>query len=234
MDRTCTKCRGTFPASTEYFYKYRNKIGLMAWCIECHKSHMKQWKPSNPKVYKQKRAARQRARRAPAVLAERKARQQRLEQLQNAPTRFCMSCKTEKTKEAFVSLVRCQTCDEEENRRYVVRHWDRNLLRAARNNAKDLSVAFDLTANDIQGLWSEQNGRCFWFGILLVPSTERRGLSKPSLDRLMPELGYVRGNVVLTSWAANACRNEASTNTFQAFVQQLKSLWSTERTYTSE
>lgn len=46
------------------------------------------------------------------------------------------------------------------------------------------------------------------------------GLSdmSPSLDRLIPSKGYVKGNVVVVSWRANRLKNNASLADLRALV----------------
>lgn len=42
----------------------------------------------------------------------------------------------------------------------------------------------------------------------MAESSQRGGRSNsPSLDRLVPSIGYVRGNVAVVSWKANRAKN---------------------------
>ena len=56
----------------------------------------------------------------------------------------------------------------------------------------------------------------------MVPSIETRDPRRPSLDRLDEKIGYVRGNVVLTTTFANMGRSAYSAEKFAAFVAELK------------
>jgi hypothetical protein len=70
-------------------------------------------------------------------------------------------------------------------------------------------------------LLAEQEGKCAWTGIQL--SLEEMG--KPwsiSLDRIDCSVGYVRGNVLLTSRAANLARNQSSVEDFGVFISLVK------------
>lgn len=81
------------------------------------------------------------------------------------------------------------------------------LLRNARNRAAEYGVPFNLGARDIWPLPEY----CPMLGTAFAPP----GLggvapNSPSLDRLLPALGYVRGNVLVVSHRANRIKNDAT------------------------
>ena len=78
----------------------------------------------------------------------------------------------------------------------------RAMLRAARARAKARSLSFNLTVNDFH-----IPDKCPALGteIVLDGDPERA----PSLDRVLPQLGYVKGNVVVISNRANRIKNNA-------------------------
>jgi hypothetical protein len=68
-------------------------------------------------------------------------------------------------------------------------------------------VAPALTVDHLLDLWRKQEGRCYYSGVPLQFDPPRtRGQSTgpfhPSLDRIVPEKGYVLGNIV---WCCLAC-----------------------------
>lgn len=82
------------------------------------------------------------------------------------------------------------------------------MLGRARARAKAFGLPFDLELSDIRipthcpalGLeLTHRNGR----GAHPLPSSA-------SLDRIVPERGYVKGNVVVVSYLANTIKNQAS------------------------
>lgn len=81
------------------------------------------------------------------------------------------------------------------------------LLSAARNRAKTRGLPFTLTAADIM-----VPDVCPVFGTPLKRNLKGSGhtADSPSLDRLVPELGYVPGNVRIISLRANRIKNDAS------------------------
>lgn len=70
------------------------------------------------------------------------------------------------------------------------------MVRNARHSAKKYGVPFNLTASDIT-----IPEVCPVTGIPLMPTLGKRGggPQSPSLVRIMPELGYVAGNVQVVS-----------------------------------
>ena len=98
------------------------------------------------------------------------------------------------------------------------RMWD-----TAKRNAKKQRVAFDLQPTDVIALWPE-GGRCPITGALLAQN-DRKGpsASSPSLDRRIPELGYVVGNVSVISHLANRMKNNVTDpNIFRRMAQWLR------------
>lgn len=47
-------------------------------------------------------------------------------------------------------------------------------------------------------------------GIKLRPASGSRTNSTPSLDRIIPKKGYVRGNIIVISWRANLLKRDAT------------------------
>ena len=81
------------------------------------------------------------------------------------------------------------------------------MLKLARQRARAAGVAFDLREDDftIPKL-------CPVLGIELSHGKGRRGPtdSSPTLDRIVPSRGYVRGNVVVVSWRANRLKSDGT------------------------
>jgi hypothetical protein len=117
----------------------------------------------------------------------------------------------------------CGVC----NRRRVLR-WKRAntasyLLSQARGRAKKSGTPFNLVEADIV-----IPTHCPVLGIALeAGDTGGRHEGKdnsPSLDRLRPELGYTRGNVVVISYLANSIKHTATGDQVLAVGRWLKSM----------
>jgi hypothetical protein len=104
-------------------------------------------------------------------------------------------------------------------------------LKASAYNAK---AKWQLTPDDCQKLFDEQQGRCYFTGVPLeLEVTTKYGPSKrspgrmhttynskgltASLDRINPSLGYVRENVRLVHKVVNLMRKDRSDEDFIAW-----------------
>lgn len=83
------------------------------------------------------------------------------------------------------------------------------MLSNARHRSKTKNLPFDLVIEDLEPLLKPN---CPILGIPMRPSRGKQGPSdnSPSLDRIVPEEGYVRGNVVIISGRANRIKSDAT------------------------
>lgn len=79
------------------------------------------------------------------------------------------------------------------------------MLNAAKRKAWKLNLPFDLVKNDV--IIPEF---CPVFGLKLERGKGRSHYASPTLDRLIPSLGYVRGNVAVISMLANSMKGNAT------------------------
>ena len=89
----------------------------------------------------------------------------------------------------------------------------RVLVNTARFRAKGLSVPFGLSPADIA-----IPEVCPYLGIPLVPGEGHTHAGSPTIDRIIPALGYVKGNVQVISHKANAMKQDASPEMLRAFA----------------
>ena len=117
----------------------------------------------------------------------------------------------------------CRNCRRNTNRENKRAQWQKALLRNSRASTKDKGMEkSNITEEFILELWSRQNGKCYWFGVSMVPSSQKKSLMQPSLDRLDRSKGYVIGNVVLCTFAANFGRNENNEDEWKRFLITLQ------------
>lgn len=94
------------------------------------------------------------------------------------------------------------------------------LVNAAKRRASKRGIPFDLTPADI-----EIPERCPVLGIPMLPSSSGSGRacdSSPSLDRIIPSLGYVRGNVEVISWRANRLKGDGTLDEVERIAHWLR------------
>lgn len=97
----------------------------------------------------------------------------------------------------------------------------RDLLTGARGRAKHRHLPFDLTIEDIV-----IPAHCPALGILLeVNKGYGAAPSSPTLDRIRPELGYVRGNVVVISHKANVIKNNSTPEELMAVAKWVRTVY---------
>ena len=87
------------------------------------------------------------------------------------------------------------------------------MFMGAKHHAIKLGTPFNLSIEDI--LIPEE---CPVLGIPLVRGVGKQSDSSPSLDRLVPKLGYIRGNVCVISNKANRLNNNATLEELNAIT----------------
>lgn len=111
-----------------------------------------------------------------------------------------------------------------ENRRtYRSENAENYLLYRSRHRAKVAGIPHDIDLSDIV-----VPARCPVLGIPLMwnHGIGRRGFhpNSPSLDKIKPASGYVKGNVRVISARANLLKNDASVAELEAVLHDLKQI----------
>lgn len=88
------------------------------------------------------------------------------------------------------------------------------MIRGARLRARKAGVPFSLKREDIQ-----VPSHCPVLGIPLTRTPGRATDSTPSLDRIVPEDGYVPGNVVVVSLRANRAKADLTIEELRALTE---------------
>lgn len=102
---------------------------------------------------------------------------------------------------------------------YRLRKPEQCLLSSARNRARKKGIPFDITVEDI--IIPET---CPILGIPLTRNLGSHGgtSSSASLDKIVPELGYVKGNVQVISLLANNMKSNATKEQLLLFAEWIK------------
>ena len=99
----------------------------------------------------------------------------------------------------------------ERQSKYKKKNKEVGLCSASKVRAKQKNLPFNLTSKYIKEIWPEDN-KCPALGIDLKKG-EESGTGRrhaPSLDRIIPELGYMKGNVQIVSLLANQIMSDAT------------------------
>lgn len=118
-------------------------------------------------------------------------------------------CKTCRSEERRTEYMRQQQNDQNKRRRArdPIRFKMQTLLILARNRSRSEKVPFDLT---VDYLISLATVTCPVLGILLDFHANNLCDASPTLDKFIPALGYVRGNVSIISFRANSMKRNAT------------------------
>ncbi len=85
------------------------------------------------------------------------------------------------------------------------RHPEKWIWKRAKTRAKQKNISFNLEISDII-----IPKFCPVLGIELKPGENMKVDSSPSLDRIIPELGYVKGNIAVISLKANQLKSNGT------------------------
>lgn len=104
---------------------------------------------------------------------------------------------------------KCYQNSDKRKRAYNVPHRMKELSNSAGHRAKRKGIPHNINGDHLLGLWDSNGGKCCITGVpfdLSYGEKLQRGWSKanaPSLDRIVPELGYIKGNVRLVTFQVN-------------------------------
>lgn len=99
----------------------------------------------------------------------------------------------------------CQECYNAQTNDFKYRNPRTWMLQTAKRRARVQGVPFDLTYEDF-----EIPELCPVFGTPMFPGNGKMSDNSPSLDKIIPSLGYVKGNVAVISWKANRLKSNAT------------------------
>ena len=141
--------------------------------------------------------------------------------------RVCSACNIEKGPDEFPKdprrsdglYSRCYKCNARIKAAYYRENPEKNLLSACKTRAKKRGLPFNLEVKDI--IIPE---KCPMLGIKLESGRGRTGVfdSSPTIDRIIPEKGYTKGNIQVISGRANTIKNNATADELMAIAKYCK------------
>lgn len=152
----------------------------------------------------------------------------------NKTTRFCTVCKKEfpKTKDFFTTFVstrdgevfqtKCKKCEKTyiQERNSTPEHSFKGILKKIISDDKRIKKGFDLDLSFLLELWKKQNHKCVISGIEMT-TLKGKGVyyfSNVSVDKIIPELGYIKTNVQLVCSWANTAKSNLSVDDFENMI----------------
>jgi bacterioferritin-associated ferredoxin len=181
LTKQCSKCHEELLRS-EFGKNKQNKDGLHSQCRKCANTAGKKWKEENSEKNKE---------------MHRKYYRKNREKIR------------QKAKESYANGVGQQWYQNNKERILSARKGLEGtilgMFRAARSRAKKDNIPFDLTIEYLHAIATENcpvtNKPMDW------DKEESSSLNRPSLDKIIPELGYVQGNVAIISYRMNTKKN---------------------------
>jgi len=144
---------------------------------------------------------------------------------------ICQGCKVDKPKEEFPARndrsgrlrPYCRVCAADAQRARYESHRTtkpfKHRCTRAKTRAGSLDVPFDLTPEYLESIWT---GRCPVLDLPLNLYTDRKDELAAELDRYLPELGYVQGNVNWLSRKANRIKSNSSIEVHERMLIWMK------------
>jgi len=227
MRKTCSKCETT-KEFTEFNKNKSAKDGHRPECRECEKEVKKLYRENNKekiaekeKLYRQnnkekvsERKKLYRENNKEKILEKEKLyRENNKEKIternklyyENNKEKIKLYLKNNKEKIAEKKKLWCQNNKEKE------------LLRSARRRAREKDLPFSIVEEDIK-----IPDVCPVLGIPLFSGDGHMIDNSPNLDRIIPEKGYVAGNVRVISQRANRIKSNATVEELRAVLKDLQ------------
>lgn len=124
------------------------------------------------------------------------------------PERVCKHCKEPRTEFRLATSRICLKCHNRHKVAWMKARPKLRMFTLAKHRAKRDGIPFDLTMEDF-----EIPTHCPVFGFPLVHGRGGMGRNRPdspTLDKIIPALGYIKGNVAVISNKANRMKNDGT------------------------
>lgn len=92
---------------------------------------------------------------------------------------------------------------------------------ACKHRAKKSNVKFSITLQDLIDMFPSDN-LCPILKVPFVWGTKNNKELSPSIDRMIPELGYIKGNIKFISYKANRIKNDSSIEILENLIKYMK------------
>lgn len=97
-------------------------------------------------------------------------------------------------------------------------YWAKVLYYSRKAHAKKEGLKFEIEVGDLLPIPDV----CPVLGIPIYRNEEKHGPNSPSVDKLIPSKGYVKGNVRVISWRANSIKSDATIDEVEAVLKYMK------------
>lgn len=121
---------------------------------------------------------------------------------------------------------RCKACEylrEVARTTTSIDHYLNKKFSTFKSNAKRNEIIFELEANYLKEVYTNQKGLCFYSDVRMSWQRTTKNGREPrsitiSIDKIIPELGYIKGNVVFCADRVNVIKNNATLEEIRAWM----------------
>ena len=152
-------------------------------------------------------------------------------------TKVCRKCNVEKEASEFPKgrdanglYYHCKKCKSEYSQalyrsRDPLTRWVNATHSDIKGRSKRKGLDFGLTKELLLGLMKSQHNTCVYCDSEFdMNGTQTDHRKSPSVDRLIPEQGYIESNVVLCCSRCNTIKNDASLKELQMLTKNLEQI----------
>ena len=111
----------------------------------------------------------------------------------------------------------------EQAKQYRLENKEMWMCTASKVRAKQKNLPFNLSTEYLKEIWPEDN-KCPALGIKMKKGDFCVTDHSPTLDRIIPELGYTKGNVQVVSALANRIMSDATVNQVMAVAKHYEKI----------
>ena len=111
----------------------------------------------------------------------------------------------------------------EQTKQYRLENKEKWMCNTSKVRAKQKNLPFNLSTEYLKEIWPEDN-KCPALGITMKRGDFCVTDHSPTLDRIIPKLGYIKGNVQVVSALANRIMSDATVNQVMAVAKHYEKI----------
>ncbi len=117
-------------------------------------------------------------------------------------------------------------------KKYCINNKEKILYINAKRRSKERNLEFNIDAEYIKSIYPKDN-MCPVLHIPLIVGNGKVHKNSPTLDRIIPELGYIKGNIRVISHRANSLKMDSSYDEAKAIFKDAQNIEIQHRIFTT-
>ena len=186
----------------------KSKYGRMNHCKKCTSLRQLRYSKAIPEKVKERNKKYYKANREKIIESNRKYREANIEKARERAKKHYWVNRDKKLKYANEYA----KSHQKEIKEYRVKWREANPFesrsRVIKRKCRDTGLDFNLDGEYIEQMWNESVGICPMTGIKMLKTAKKWEPLSMSVDRIIPDKGYTKGNVRLVSLWYNVVRNK--------------------------